>query len=336
VKAPGVPSIASTSRSVRRDGEALRVAVFGAGKAARFHLDAMAHIDGVAIAGVCTPSGASAARLAEAHAGAIHTKDPAELVATRPDAALVAVPAAESPRLVRLLLEAGVPVLAEKPAAPTADEAEALASLAAETSTLAAVAVNRRYYSLVLQAFAAVRERGPIRGVLVEGHEPLELLVRSGNVGSAAARGWHLLNSVHFVDLLRLVGGEVASVAVAADPRRLPNRSVSASLRFESGVVGTYLAHWNSASPPSMKIYGDEVTAEVELGQPEAGFVRYNGKRRIKLHPDASDVDAKPGVLDQDAAFLRAVSDRRSSLPFPASDLADHARTLRLTEAIFA
>jgi len=335
VRLSGVPSVHSVDRSVRRDGEPLRVAVFGAGKAARFHLEAMAHIDGVEICGVCTPSGTSAERLARNHPGAVHGADPSALVEIRPDAALVAVPAAESPPLVRLLLEAGIPVLAEKPVAMNAEDAESLAGLAAERSTLVSVAVNRRYYSLVLQGIAAVRARGPIRGVLVEAHEPLEMLMRSGSVDTRAASVWHILNSVHFVDLLRLAGGEVDSVAAVAAVGRDPNRAMSASLRFHSGAIGTFVAHWNCASPPSMRIYGDEVSAEIELGQPESAFVHYSGSRRGKLIPDESDTVAKPGVLDQDTAFLRAVSDQRTTVPFPASDLADHARSLRLTETIF-
>lgn len=331
----GVPSVRSAARSVRREGAPLRVAVFGAGKAAQFHLAAMAQIDGVELAGVCTPSGSSAERLARGHPNAIHTSRPGALLDTGPDAALVAVPADASPALVGMLLDAGVPVLAEKPVAPSAEQAEELAERARSAGTLASVAVNRRYYSLVLSALAAVRERGPVRGVLVEGHEPLEMLVRSGSVDSGTAARWHLLNSVHFVDLLRLVGGEAERVSVASSPARGASRAASASVEFDSGVVGTFVAHWNCASPPSMKIYGDEVTAEVELGQPESAFVRYAGKRRIKLVPDAADADAKPGVLDQDTAFLRAVSDGRDVVPFPASDLADHARSLRLTEAIF-
>lgn len=331
----GVPSVRSVTPSVARDGVPLRLAVFGGGKAARFHLDAIALIEGVELCGVCTPSGESARRLAEGHPGAIHTKDPRELLDTAPDAALVAVPAAASPPLLRDLLDAGVPVLAEKPAAPSSDEVRALADLAARTGTLATVAVNRRYYSLVLQALHAVRERGPVRSVVVEGHEPLQMLMRSGNVDAATAADWHLLNSVHFVDLLRLVGGEVTSLSVRSSSAPAPDRRVSASMEFDSGAIGTYLASWNCASPPSMKIFGDEVTAEIELGQPESAFVRYAGKRRVKLEPDESDRSAKPGVLDQDAAFLHAVSAGRTSVPFPASDLADHARSLRLVEEIF-
>lgn len=332
----GVPSVRFVAGSVRREGEPLRLAVFGAGKAARFHLAAMAQLDGVEVCGVCTPTGTSAERLAGEHPGAGHGSDPEALIATRPDAALVAVPAAESASLVEMLIEAEVPVLAEKPVAMTSAEAESLAALAARRSTLVAVAVNRRYYSLVLQAMAAVRERGPIRGVSIEAHEPLEALVRSGNVDATAAANWHLLNSIHFVDLLRLVGGEVGSISVEAETGRLPNRSLSASMRFTSGAVGTFVANWNCAAPPSMRIHGDAVSAEVELGQPESAFVRYEGARRVKLRPDESDRLAKPGVLDQDAAFLRAVSDGRRSVPFPASDLADHARSLRLTEQLFA
>ena len=109
-----------------------------------------------------------------------------------------------------------------------------------------------------------------------------------------------------------------------------------ASMRFADGAVGTYVAHWNSTAPPMLRLFGDEVAVEVRLGQPEDAWATFPGKRRMRFHADQADIDAKAGVLEQDAAFLLAVAAGRTSAPWPASSLADHVASLELVEAIAA
>lgn len=333
---PILPVTVVRPGSVARDDRPLRVAIFGAGKAARFHLVALDQIPGVEVAGVCSRSGSTAEALVAGRPGAVATSNPDDLIgAPGIDAAIVAVPHELTAGLTRSLLEVGTPVLVEKPAALSSAEADDLARLAAERPTLALVAVNRRYYSLVQQALAIVAQRGAVRGVVVEGHEQTDTLQRQGNSDPELTGNWLLLNSIHFIDLLRVVGGDVDEVASVVRAVRVPaGDHLSASMRFAGGAVGTYVAHWNSAAPPMLRIYGEECFAEVTLSAPEDAYVQFFGKRRIRLHADAADQGAKPGVLEQDLAFLRAVSTGSTSAPFPASDLADHAASLRLVEAI--
>jgi predicted dehydrogenase len=326
------------TRRVAPDDAPVRLAVFGAGKAARFHLDALDQLQGVRVAGICSRSGTSGEALAAGRPGVRTTTVAEDLVdPDLVDAALVAVPHHETARISRLLIEAGIPALIEKPAAPSAAEAAALASLAAERDVLALVAVNRRYYSLVQQAIRAVRQRGPVRGVVVVGHEGVDDLVRAGAIDAAASEQWLTMNSVHFVDLLRLAGGEVVElVGIRASAQVAAGDQYSASMRFADGAVGTYVAHWNSTAPPMLRLFGDEVAVEVRLGQPEDAWATFPGKRRMRFHADQADIDAKAGVLEQDAAFLLAVAAGRTSAPWPASSLADHVASLELVEAIAA
>jgi predicted dehydrogenase len=329
--------VESSTPSVAIDDRPLRLAIFGAGKAARFHLEAISHLRDVSLAGVCSRSGTTAEALVAGHPGALATAERSGLVdPDRVDAAIVAVSPDQSEEVAGELLDAGIPILAEKPAALSSDAVLALGHRAEATGTLALVAVNRRYYSLVGQALAAVRERGPVRGVLVEGHEPTDLLLRGGGDARQIA-DWFFLNSVHHVDLLRLAGGDVAEVVGLSSATKVPlGDHFSATMRFVGGGLGTYVAHWNSAAPPMLRLYGDDVSAEVRLSPPEHGFVEVTGKRRMKLRSDDADSVAKPGVLEQDAAFLAAVAAGSTSAPSPASDLADHAATLRLVERLRA
>jgi predicted dehydrogenase len=333
------PTVHVVSRHVRvaDDATPLRVALFGAGKAARFHLEAIDQMHGVTVTGICSRSGTSAERLASGRPLVLTSADPSDLLdPDRFDAAIVAVDHDHTAELTRRVLSAGIPVLAEKPAAATSAEVDELARHAASTGTLATVGVNRRYYSLLAAALLTVRERGPIQGVLVEAHEPTDLLRHGGSIDAHALRRWFLLDAVHYVDLLRHIGGEVETVVGvgSADPAS-PGSRLSASIAFEDGVLGTFVSHWNSAAPQIVRIYGQHATAEVRLSRPEHGFVEFTGGRRVKLSSDPVDSWAKPGVYAQDTAFLLAVASGNPPAP-PASDLGDHARTLRLVEQLLA
>jgi predicted dehydrogenase len=311
----------------------LRVAMLGAGKMARLHLEALKEMPGVRLEAICSRSGTSGERLAhEFGVPRAYREVDRLLEETRPDAVFVAVSHAVTVEVASLVLRAGVPCLLEKPAGSTSEQTGGLAELAAAHRCLNLVGLNRRYYSTIQQALLAVLQQGPVRGVLVEAHEPiLEYRSRREFDGGLYDR-WMVANTIHAIDLLRLVGGEVSEVRALGRCVNEPHGDqFSAAVGFEGGEIGTFVAHWNSARGFGLKIYGDGVTAE--LWPLEQGFLRYDTGRRLKLRPDRADLRCKPGIYAQDADFLQSVCDRRPA-PFPASDLRDNVRTMRLIEAI--
>jgi predicted dehydrogenase len=311
----------------------LRVAMLGAGKMARLHLEALEGMAGVRLEAICSRSGTSGERLAAEFRIPRAYRDVDRLLEeTRPDAAFVAVSHAVTVDVASRVLHAGVPCLLEKPAGYTSEQTQDLAELAEAHRCPNLVGLNRRYYSTVQQALLAVLQQGPVRGVLVEAHEPiLDYRSRREFDGWLYDR-WMVANTIHAIDLLRLIGGEVSEVRALGrcvdEPR---GDHFSAAVGFEGGGLGTFVAHWNSARGFGLKIYGDGVTAE--LWPLEQAFLRYDTGRRLKLRPDRADLRCKPGIYAQDADFLQSVCDRRPP-PFPASDLRDNVRTMRLVEEI--
>lgn len=319
-------------------GRTLRVGLVGAGRAAAFHLDALGEIGGAEVSVICSRSGTTAEALARAAPGCQGTATLSDLwEGLRPvDAAVVAVEASHTLAVARELITAGVPVLIEKPAAPSGFAARGLAALAKAQDVTALVGVNRRYYSLVQQAMAVVTARGPLTGVEVEGHEPSYRFLAHGAIGVDQLDRWPHLNSLHYIDLLRMAGGAIDEVvALTAKTPRHQHFAMAASIRFESGTLGHYVAHWNSGAPPMLRLFGDGVSCEVDLTHPGGGYARFADGRRVQLIIDGFDQQAKPGVLAQDVAFLGSVV-ARSPAPWPASDLVDHADTLDLVERLIA
>jgi myo-inositol 2-dehydrogenase/D-chiro-inositol 1-dehydrogenase len=119
---------------------ALRVAVVGAGRMGRVHLEALSLTDRVVPVAVVDPD--PAAR----DLGLPHFADADALVATGGfDAALIAAPTTLHLDLVRRFAAAAVPVLCEKPGGLTADDAAAAAAAAQEAGIVLQIGYWRRF-----------------------------------------------------------------------------------------------------------------------------------------------------------------------------------------------
>jgi UDP-N-acetylglucosamine 3-dehydrogenase len=171
------------------------------------------------------------------------------------DFACVAVPVAEAPEVASRLIEHRVPVLLEKPMAPSLEEASALASLASDSQVLLSIGYVERFNP----AIRALREqlaRGAAGAVYQMHARRLSPLPdRGGLAGVALDLATHELDVMRFLSAsepLR-VYAETGGVKGAAR-----EDLVCASLRFESGTTGLIEANWLTP----MKVRQLSVTTE--------------------------------------------------------------------------
>lgn len=132
----------------------VRIAVVGAGRMGRVHLEALALTDRVVAAAVVDPDPAAAAHFAgAAHRRAPHSGSPLAtfadaddlLAAGGYDAVLIAAPTTLHLDLVRRFAAADIPVLCEKPCGLTAEEAAAAAAAAEKAGVVLQVGYWRRF-----------------------------------------------------------------------------------------------------------------------------------------------------------------------------------------------
>jgi len=110
------------------DASSLRVALAGAGMISEYHLRAWAELEGVAVVAVVDPDPARRRARAEQFGIPVHYENLDALFAAETiDALDIASPRDSHAGLVRQAAAHGVPVLCQKPLAPTLSEAEALA-----------------------------------------------------------------------------------------------------------------------------------------------------------------------------------------------------------------
>lgn len=313
----------------------MRVAVVGAGRIAGQHLPVLTDLPDVEVVALADPD---PQRLQEtAQRFGIRGRYPSHadlLAADRPDAVFVLVSVLQVAQVAEAFLRAGVPTFLEKPPGLYTRETRQLADLARQTGTPAMVGVNRRFYAVVLAARERLlAEGGGARSVAVEAHEDIARVRGGGKFPEEVVRRWGAANGIHALDLLRLFGGEVASVAARQQTVEGPMADGHrAWLEFESGATGSALVDWFAPGGHRFQVRGPGITATSSPGF-ETVTVERRGRPPETLEPDAADRRYKAGFYRQDRTFLDCVRQGRP-FPFPACDLDDAARTMALIDRI--
>ena len=281
---PGTAGAAATSGS-----RTIRAGVIGLGGVSFEHLDRLAAMPGVAIAGVCDLSDVLSSAVAERFGldGGAFTDHRAMLAETRPDVVHVLTPPQAHERLTLDALEAGAHVFVEKPAAPTFAAYAAMRDAAQEHGRLLCENYNYRFTDVVLEALELLRAGTLGRVIAVEASFGGVM----GPYGPYGDRdlphfahdlpGGALQNFVtHPVSLALPFMGECTGVSSwhrQLDPRTVGDDELRA---FLAGPDATAIvAITANATPPafSLRVQGSQATVEIDI---------YN--RRLELHAGGS------------------------------------------------
>jgi predicted dehydrogenase len=231
----------------------LRLGLIGAGSIGRRHAAAIAADPGLALAAVVDPTDPGG-EVAKEH-GAAHHRELADLLGQPAvDGVVLATPNQLHGPLGLACLEAGLPLLVEK---PIADSFEAGAALvrAAEARGLPLLVGHHRRHSAMVEATHALLGGGAL-GALVA----VSALWGVRKPDDYFALAWRrepgggpvLLNLIHDIDLLRHFAGEIAEVqAITSNAQRghAVEDTAVALLRFASGALGTVTVTDSAPSP---------------------------------------------------------------------------------------
>lgn len=294
----------------------LGIAVVGAGIIGRTHIVTLAQVPGLTLSAIVDPA-PEAQELAEAH-GVPWRPDVEGLAEDGlADAVVVAAPNDAHLPLGRMFLEAGLPVLMEKPLAGTLAEGAELAEAQARTGVPLLVGHHRRHNPIIAAAKAAI-DAGEL-GELVTA-TVMSTLTKPDDYFDVPWRvkpgfgGPLLINAVHEIDLLRHFWGEIAEVsAVMSDARRgLPvEDTLGAILTFETGAIATITQTDAAAGPWAWDVTAGENVARFPAHDTIAHA--YSGTRAALSLPDLT-LWRHPGVPDW------TVQMGRSTLPHTPAD----------------
>lgn len=238
------------------------LAVVGAGVIGVRHMDAIAETDGAQLAAVVDPAPQGRDQ-AERRNVPWHADLGALLAAGRPDGIIVATPNQMHLEHATRCIDAGIPVLVEKPITTDVASARRLVEAGEASGVPILVGHHRRHNPLIAAAKAEI-ETGAI-GEVVAVHGMFWVFKPDDYFAAdwrrQAGAGPVFMNLIHDVDLLRHLCGEIVSVQ-ALDSNAVRGNAVEETaailLRFANGALGTVNVSDTVVAPWSWELTAGE------------------------------------------------------------------------------
>ena len=234
----------------------LKIAVAGAGVIGRAHIAVLAKNPSAQLCGIADPTDAARQLAREQGVAWFETLD--ELLATlRIDGVVLATPNALHVPQALQCIEAGVPVLVEKPIAHTVADAQRLVD-ATQAHQAKVLIGHHRAHSPIMREAKAVIDAGSL-GQLVSVMGSAMFYKPDSYFSEAPWRskvggGPVLINLIHEIHSLRMLCGEIVQVqAMTSNAVRgfEVEDTASISFRFASGVLASFVVSDTSASARS-------------------------------------------------------------------------------------
>lgn len=310
----------------------INILIIGAGKMGREHLRVFQSVPECEVVGVVSRGGESAKKLAGEFGVPFHgTCWQTVAEESGAHACIVAVSHELTEAISRQVIDSGRHVLAEKPVALTSKAIEELASLAMHRDVIALAAVNRRFYPHITQALDYIRLVGEIYHVQVVAPDSPEQRRIQNTHTSTVCDLWFRMNTIHAIDLLRFAGGEVDQILGFGKKQiRNDHTTISASIRFANGAIGTFVNPAGVNSPWELRIAGENcelIAKPLEQSQIRIGNAKPKNNTVVVSNQRGS---FKLGLREQANAFIDAIQIGQSY--WPCSDFSDHAKTMSLIE----
>ena len=333
----------------------VRVALVGCGWfACVAHIPALKRLERegrIKLVGLCSRSEASTKRAASLYARQdIKHYRSLEEVAEDPDVDLVdlTLPIEVMPGAIKLFLSAGKHVISEKPGAPSVAAGIELMEHHArlDRPVVWAVAENWRFKktSQMVEEIVGSGVLGEIRFVdftYLSFQKPDNQRWRAS---PSYAGGYILDHGVHFIALLRKIGGEIEEVSASVSQRVQylpPADSVTAILSFASGAEGAYrltFAAPYSAGDQGLRLTGSKGTLLAGFNRFSPRDFRHNWIRvqtsgRKRFVPVMDDLFVPGGVYETLSHCVDAVQHGAALVSSPAQALRDVAVAEAMVES---
>ncbi len=330
----------------------LRLAVVGAGLIGRAHVQRIGRSADADLVALVDPALGSQAVANDA--GVPLYPDLADMLRReRPDGVILATPNALHVAGAVACLEAGIPVLVEKPVATTSAEAQRLVQAQQRTGVPVLVGHHRRHSAYMQAARRFIDGGGLGRIVAVHCnalfHKPARYFTEAP-WRTQPGGGPILINLVHEIDCMRMLAGDVVEVqAMASSALRghAVEDTAAIVLRFASGALGTFIVSDTAAAPWSWEQtsgenaayarYADEACYVVSgdrgsLAIPTMLVFGFTGERswNVAMERQVLATDNADPLDRQMAHFCDVIRGRCT----PLVSAAEGARTLQVVEMI--
>ena len=313
------------------EAKAIRVGVIGCGGRGKHHLQRLSEFDDVEVVGIADASADARAQVGETY-GVERQFDEigALLDQVEVDAVFLATPAHLNAPTAAISLERGVDTLLEKPPGLSAEETRRLRDVAATSGARGMVAWDRRFNPWIVEARAAIAEKGPLIQLVGEFHKPNKT-IDDPRFPESLKDNMLLETPIHSIDVVRaMAGSDVAEVHSVVRRATGDYKDVHAALiRFDNDVVAQLTHNYTSGGRlERYELHGDGISAYLE-------GIRGGTIHTVGDDPQPMATDRPDGATAQARYFLDCVRDHRP-VGLPAANLDEAVKTMELCEAILA
>lgn len=248
----------------------VRVALIGAGGIGQAYAQASGPVPEARLAAIVDVRPGLAEQLAAQH-GVPYVSDPLAIAdPERIDLALICTPPDTHERLSIAFLEAGIPVMCEKPLATSTAAARTMLAAAAATGSTLTMASKFRFVSDVVAARSMVRNGvlGDVVSADVAFCAPVDMTNRWNSSPAVGGGGVLIDNGTHGVDVLRFVLGPIDSVFTAfstSTPGMEVEDTAITLVRTEGGQMASVTVSWaiDRLTDRYLSIHGTKGSLEV-------------------------------------------------------------------------
>jgi predicted dehydrogenase len=293
--------------------EKLRIAVIGCGAVAeRVHLPALARSRSAEAAVLVDTSSERASRLAAAF-GVPRTASDFRSVIGHVDAAIVGVPHDLHAPVAGTLLEAGVPVLVEKPMALTTPDCDTMIEAAERTGTVLAIGLLRRCAPALRWVKQAIDGGaiGPVQSFALREGSVYAWPVASASMFRPESGGVLADAGAHVLDLALWWFGDWRRLSYKDDARGGVEADCLIEIETESGVTGRIELSRTRTMPNACVIRGAVGTIEVGTKTDAVVSVTFHGGGTLSGRPLGEGETAPTSLVDlfepQLDQFIRAI-----------------------------
>ncbi len=326
----------------------IRIGFLGAGFIATYHSKCLRPSSGSIVrAGVFDPDTERAQAFAKASGHTVCSSEDEVLQGC--DAVYICTWTSEHARLLEKAITAGVHVFCEKPLAFTADEARSMAEAARVAGITNQVGLVLRRSAPFLWAKHLIDDpsAGRVMSVVFRDDQFIPIQGHYASTWrsdkSRAGAGTLLEHSIHDIDMLRFLIGEVA--LVSAHTSNFHGHDgiedvATVAIRFTSGATATLSSIWHdNLTRPSMRrieVFCERRTITIE-GDTAAGPVSWSDADGAVGSLGAEDLESsvsklRDGSDNQDTEFIRALIEGTTASP----DLYEAVAAHRIVDAIYA
>lgn len=300
----------------------IRIAIIGAGLIGPRHAQAVVKCENAELTAFVDPAETGAQVAATFNVA--HYRSVAELLesARTPDAAIICTPNQTHVPVSKELSAAGVHVLVEKPISTDIASGKDLLQHLAENKVKVLVGHHRRFNPYIVSAKKIVSSGELGQPIGVNGvwalYKPPQYFEPPADWRRDNTGGVMLINMVHEVDLLHHLFGPIAAVHAEKTVSRRgydAEEGAALTLRFRSGVVGSFFICDNAPSPWNFEAGTGENPAVPKTGQ---DFYRIFGTEASLSVPDLSIWSYKGTEKSWNSELARNRAEVSEGVPFEA------------------